>query len=273
MFSGEVTHTAFRYYGGKFRLADWIISHFPKHEVYVEPFGGAASVLLKKPFSRLEVLNDLSSEIYNFFHVLRNQELGEELKRQLDLTPISREDFEQCVLEKGITPVEKARRFYVRVNLSYQKISEDLLKSNFTVPNSDRTAASAWFAKIANLDAIAKRLKTVILENKPALQLIDQYDGPKTLFYCDPPYLIEERSRARKSYDFEMTNQDHDALARRLNKVKGKVILSGYQNDLYDGLYRDWTRLDKQTKGSAKEARIESIWLSPNIRSRECRLF
>ena len=88
----QITRPALRYYGGKWAVADWVIRHFPHHDCYVEPYGGAGSVLLNKQPSPLEVLNDLDGETVNFFRVLREQ--PEALMRAIELTPFSREEYE-----------------------------------------------------------------------------------------------------------------------------------------------------------------------------------
>jgi len=107
------TRPVLRYHGGKWRLASWIISHFPPHRVYVEPFGGAASVLLRKPRSYAEVYNDMDGEIVNVFRVLRDPARARELERVLRLTPFAREEFELSYI-RDEDPIEQARRTIVR---------------------------------------------------------------------------------------------------------------------------------------------------------------
>src|SRR5574343_303278 len=94
MINKNITRPALRYFGGKFRLAPWIISQFPPHTVYVEPFGGGGSVLLRKLPAYHEVYNDLDGDVVNFFRVLREQ--PDELLRAIDLTPYSREEQRQA---------------------------------------------------------------------------------------------------------------------------------------------------------------------------------
>jgi DNA adenine methylase len=79
-----------RYHGAKFRLAGWLMQLFPPHRRYVEPFGGAAGVLLQKPRSYAEVYNDLDGDVVNFFRVLRDPELSRQLVRQLAYAALRR---------------------------------------------------------------------------------------------------------------------------------------------------------------------------------------
>src|SRR3954471_8601570 len=102
----EPTRPVLRYHVGKWILAPWIISHFPSHRVYTEAFGGAASVLMRKPRSYGEVYNDLDGEIVNLFHVLRGPRAGE-LIASLRLTPFARIEFEESY-ETAADPVEQA---------------------------------------------------------------------------------------------------------------------------------------------------------------------
>lgn len=113
-----IKHPAIRYHGGKFRMATWIISHFPVHRCYVEPFGGAASVLLKKEPSEAEVYNDLDGDVVNLFRVLRDPATSQALITACALTPYSREEFTHAY-EHSEDPVERARRLVVRATMGF----------------------------------------------------------------------------------------------------------------------------------------------------------
>ena len=94
----KIRHPAIRYHGGKFRLASWIIGHFPEHRCYVEPFGGAASVLLRKKLSEAEVYNGIDGDVVNLFRVLRDPKKSQALIDACALSPYSRAEF-QCAYE------------------------------------------------------------------------------------------------------------------------------------------------------------------------------
>jgi DNA adenine methylase len=110
------TRPALRWHGGKWKLAPWILTHFPRHRTYVEPFGGAASVLLRKARSHAEVYNDLDDWVVNLFQVLRNEAMASRLIAQLRLTPFARSEFETVreIDEAVGDPVECARRLIIR---------------------------------------------------------------------------------------------------------------------------------------------------------------
>ncbi|MFK7074022.1 DNA adenine methylase, partial [Acinetobacter baumannii] len=112
----NLTCPLIRYHGGKFRLATWVISHFPNHTCYTEVFGGAAGVLLQKPRAYAEVYNDLDGEIVNLFRVLRNEDQRNKLIEQLVFTPYSRDDFHEA-WEPCEDPIEKARRLIIRAQM------------------------------------------------------------------------------------------------------------------------------------------------------------
>jgi DNA adenine methylase len=261
-----IKRPAFQYYGGKFRVADWIISHFPQHEVYIEPFGGAASVLLKKRPSKSEIYNDISSDLYNFFSVLRDDELREKLLFKLRLSPVSREDFTNAIADDTTDKVERARNFFVAVNQSMQHTAINHRPTNFVLfGHHDLSGPDSWLNIINNLEQIAKRLIQVKIENRPAIDVIRQYDRENVLFYVDPPYSFKVRSDKRIAYESEMTDQDHIDLADALKSVKGKAIISGYRCELYDRLYSGWACKETKTHSKMNKPRSEAIWLSPNM--------
>ena len=259
---------ALRYHGGKWRLAAWIISHFPEHRIYVESFGGAASVLVQKTRSYAEVYNDLDSEIVNLFRVLRDKEQSRELIGALRLTPYSREEFEQTYTQAD-DPVEQARRTLFRSAAGYSTAGVNAAKwqTGFrgNVTRLGTTPAQDWTTLPDSLTVFVERLQGVVVENQPAIDVIARYDGPETLHYIDPPYPFSTRNSqwAGNCYRHEMTDDQHQELAWKLHDLAGMVVLSGYACPLYDDLYADWHRTDRDTYADCALKRTESLWLSP----------
>jgi len=254
-----------RYHGGKWLLADWIISHMPPHRTYVEPFGGAASVLIQKSRSYAEVYNDLCGEVVNLFRVVRDH--GERLRQMLELTPFSRDDYKESY-EVSPDPIEQARRTVIRSFMGFgSNAINRKVQSGFraNTTRSGTTPAGDWRGYPDCLPAIIERLRGVVIENRPAIQVIETHDGPETLHYVDPPYVAETRDKG-DDYLFEMTNDDHRELAAVLNRVKGAVIVSGYACDLYDqDLYAGWHRVSRQAMADGARARTEVLWMR-NVR-------
>ena len=251
-----------RYHGGKWLLAPWIISHFPPHRIYVEPFGGAASVLLRKPPCYAEVYNDMDGELVNVFRVLRDS--PNLLVRALELTPFSRDEF-----IKSYSPaderVEQARLTIVRSFMGFGSNSHNQ-KTGFRA-NSNRsgtTPAHDWRNYPDSLREAIDRLRGVTIENRDALAVMSAHDGPDTLHYCDPPYLPETRDKGG-DYRHEMTTDDHKSLLIFLRGLKGHVILSGYSSPIYDEMLPGWERIDRAAMADGARARIECLWLSPSV--------
>jgi DNA adenine methylase len=190
----QVNRPLLRYHGGKWNLADWIISHFPPHRVYVEPYGGAASVLLSKERSYGEVYNDLDGEIVNLFRVVR--EHPKRLMRLLAYTPFSRNEYRNAFEIVEHDHVEMARRTIIRSFMGFGSNSINrAVKSGFRA-NSNRsgtTPAHDWANYPPNVRRVARRLRGVVIENRPASEIIAQHDSPETLFYLDPTFMRRER--------------------------------------------------------------------------------
>lgn len=254
-----------RYHGGKWRLAPWIIEHFPCHRVYVEPFGGAASVLLQKERSYGEVYNDMDGELVNLFRVARDH--GSELLSALRLTPFARIEFSESYEQAG-NALEQARRTVVRSFMGFGSNSHNK-KTGFRA-NSNRsgtTPAHDWKNYPDCLDAIIDRLRGVVIESRPAIDVMRQHDTTETLHYVDPPYCAETRDKGG-DYRHEMTAADHRALADVLHEMVGMVVLSGYGCDLYDEtLYHDWHRTERVAMADGARKRTEVLWLNDAARS------
>ena len=260
------------WYGGKAYYAEWLIERFPVHRVYVEPFGGAANVLLRKPRSEVEVYNDVDDRVVNLFRVVRDPEQFERLRLLLDLTPYARAEFAD-LLELPTTddPVEKARRFFAvcrqaRGGLGMSKLSRNAWATSKRTRREMAEPVSKYLSAIEGLADVAARFRTVMIESKPAINLIQQYDGEDTFFYLDPPYMPETRhGNKAATYAHEMTPEDHAALLDVLLAIKGKAMLSGYAAPLYDDKLKDWRREELKTKAhmsNSGEERIEVIWFN-----------
>ena len=254
---------ALRYYGGKWKLAPWIISHFPEHQNYVEPCGGAASVLLQKPRSPLETYNDLDGNVVNFFRVLRDQ--PDELIRKIRLTPWARAEYELS-LESSEDEVEGARRFYCAACMSFNGATQFDGSTYGWRHTLDYNMRHSPALDMANntLQAIADRLLGVQIEIRDYADVIDRFDRPVCLIYFDPPYVAETRNKTFW-YGHEFDEHDHAEAAALLRQCAGYVVVSGYACPLYTELYEDhgWTRVDKEAQTNSGGKRIESLWLSP----------
>lgn len=264
----NVSRPILRYHGGKWRLAEWLISHFPPHEVYVEPFGGAASVLLQKPRCYAEVYNDLDGEIVNVFRVLQCPEKRERLFEMLRFTPYARDEF-NLAWEPTTDPVESARRVIIRAQMGFGSAGATKGSTGFRRDTARRytTAMMDWVSYSACLPPIVERMLGVQIENRPALDVIRTNDRPGVLFYVDPPSLHDTRvmDGSTRYYRHEMTNADHAELLDLLLQVNGMVVLNGYPSALYESALTGWKRFTKQSRASSHRGtamRTEVIWVN-----------
>lgn len=261
--SRSPTRPVLRYFGGKWRLAPWIISHFPAHRIYTEVFGGAASVLMQKIRSSIEVYNDLDQQIFNLFRVLRDDRA--ELERIIRLTPYSRDEY-KLSQELADCKIEQARRTLVR---SWFSIGTDSIHratlAGFRCTTDDAKVGTLplhqWTGWQAELERFQERLTGVLIENDDASAVLIRNDYPDTLHYVDPPYVHDTRSSG--GYLHEMTADDHEQLAKTLHSLSGMVILSGYRCDLYSDLFSGWKRIDRIAFADSRNSRVESLWLNP----------
>jgi DNA adenine methylase len=255
--------------GGKWKLADWIISFFPPHEIYVEAYAGGAAVFFRKMASRIECINDLESNVVNFFRVLR--ERHKELVQAIDLTPFSREEYENAYEMESMhhDPVEWARRYYILAYQSFGAFSGRRTGWRYTLKAQSRSAPTGDWNRLDGLQKAARRLKEAHIEHDDALEVIKRWDSPTTLFYLDPPYLRETRQSAgRKRYQVEMMGvPEHEALAEVLHQIQGMAILSGYDCTLYQQLYPDWPTFHHEVSTIGNSMATETIWVSPRTLS------
>lgn len=257
-----------RWHGGKWILAPWIISHFPEHRVYVEPFGGAASVLIRKPRAYAEIYNDLDDDVVNLFAVLRSSRASE-LVANVIHTPFARTEFKTAYLASD-DPVEMARRLIIRSFMGFGSDGHNGARPTGFRANSNRsgtTPAHDWQNYPDHLGAIIKRLEGVVIEHRPAMEVMAQSDGPETLHYVDPPYVHSTRAKsknsARKNYLHELTDSDHEELLAFLQTLSGGVVLSGYPHPLYEAALRGWHRVERVALADGARKRVEILWINP----------
>lgn len=270
--SAPVTRPALRYHGGKFRLAPWVMGFFPKHECYVEPYGGAAGVLLQKPRSYAEVYNDLDGDVVNYFRVLQDPALRAQLVECVALTPYARAEFEKA-WRPARGQVERARRLAIRAQMGFGSAGATKGSTGFRVDTKRLygTAQDLWTQFPENIAQAGQRLAGVLIENRPALEVMRQHDAPSTLFFVDPPYVMATRDpRAgigRNSYyRNELDDQDHLDMLATLQGLQGMVVLSGYQSDLYASQLARWEQHTTSARiagGRGTAMRTESVWLNP----------
>ena len=246
-------------------LAKWIISHFPSHRVYVEPFAGAASVLLNKDPSRVEVLNDLNQRIVSAFRVLRDPDLASRLQELLRLTPCSEVEY-QAARDRAQCPVEDARRLIVLGHQAHGSTGASggkLSGWRRGVRPHGPTSAREWSALWKEVLSWSDRLRGVYLECGDAATVIRRWDDPDALFYVDPPYVAETRTQGLRGYAHEMTDDEHRSLAEVLSEVQGMVVLSGYPCDLYDqDLYKGWHRIERNVVADKAKKATEVLWVN-----------
>lgn len=265
------------WYGGKYYMANDIIALFPEHNMYVEGFGGAGHILFKKSPSPMEVYNDLHSGLFLLFKILRDENKREILISKIQLTPYSRQEFMECkkTWQSENDEIEKIRKFYTAIMQSVGGTGTGgwcYAKSKSRRGMSQ--AVSRWLGNVDdNMVNLIERLREIQIENLDIIELIKKYDKEDTLFYLDPPY-IQETRKAKEVYDHEMSIAKHKELVDILLHIKGKVILSGYDHEIYNSLLENgWKKvcLGKYSKRSQRDndgeldKGQEFVWINYDI--------
>lgn len=247
------------YPGAKWGSAQKIISLFPKHRSYLEPFFGSGAVLFNKLPSAIETVNDIDGDITNFFRVLREQ--TDELIEAISLTPYSRDVFDDAHENRGTDSFDRAYRFAIRSRMGHGFKTYQKTGFKIDVYARERSyCVDCWNKMPGRLREAAERLKGVQIENRPAVDLIKHFNHDNVLIYADPPYLLN--TRGGKQYRYEMNDQDHVLLLDVLKQHKGYVVLSGYASDLYDSELKDWNRITFKSYNQNSDQRTEVVWFN-----------
>lgn len=264
----KTMNAVLKYPGAKNRIAPWIVKYIPEHKVYVEPFAGSLAILFHKPRSHIETVNDLDGEVVNFFRILRDK--ADELERLISLTPFSREEYQKAY-ESTEDDVENARRFAVKCWMGFG--CGNLYQNGFKSGQQAHSPnpARAWGELPETMKFAAARLKGVQIEKLPATELIRRYDTPDVFIYADPPYL--RGIRKKYLYKYEMSDAEHEGMLQLLVTHPGKILLSGYDNEMYNSILEGWNKTQMITYAERGRKRVETLWMNYKIQDSQMSLF
>lgn len=249
-----------KYPGAKWRIADWIISHMPLHKSYLEPFFGSGAVFFQKSPSRIETINDIDGDVVNLFQCVRENPV--KLAQLVAATPFSRSEYENTFAAQSNDPFERARLLLLQTwqGHGFRTYCRSGWKND--VNGRERAYAVQYWNQLPDwIMQALERLKDAQIECMPAVKLIERFNRSDVLIYADPPYLLSTR-KMKKQYAHEMTDKDHAELLEALLKHKGPVILSGYENPLYNEVLRGWNKDSIDTTAEKGLHRTETIWMN-----------
>lgn len=255
----------FKYPGAKWRLADWIISYFPEHHSYLEAFFGSGGVFFSKTPSNIETVNDMDGDIVNLFWWIQHD--PEKLANAIRWTPYARDIYEEA-FQKQYTETDSFQRavyFYIRMMMGhgFRTTGEHVGWKNDVQGRAKSYAATCWVETPERIMEAAERLRGVQVENRPAVEVIKRMNHPKVLIYADPPYVLS--TIRQKQYKHSMTDDDHVELLETLKAHQGPVVLSGYDNPLYEKLLISGGGWHKATKNDVTQVgskREEVLWMN-----------
>lgn len=251
-----------RWPGGKGKMANRLLRYIPYHTVYVEPFGGGASLLFAKVVPKmnwyLEVYNDIHQGAVSLFRVLRDEAKFKIFLRKVYFTLHSRVEYHYCrdTWESCEDEVEMAYRFYVASRQGFPGRNHS--KTGWAYDKKFK--GIRWLSAVTKLPEIHERMLDVQVDCLDYKLILEKYDSPTTFFYCDPPYVGSEGS-----YGMQF---NHEELLLHITRLQGKVMLSNYRNDLYNILDEvGWVSIDVANSAYSKHVNVayrrsETIWMN-----------
>ncbi len=249
-----------KYPGSKWSLAKWVISFFPTHHSYLEPFFGSGAVLFNKPRSNIETINDLDGNVVNLFECIRRD--PERLAHEIYYTPYARQVYEDAFAAVPEDRLQQAVNFYIRLNMGhgFRTNGEKVGWKNDVQGRERAYAAQDWCSIPEKIVRAAERLRGVQIENRPAAELIPRFNFENVLIYCDPPYMLD--TRHGKQYRHEMDAGDHEELLALLIAHRGPVIISGYETELYSTMLKGWNRYETTAYSQVCSRKREVVWMN-----------
>lgn len=259
-----------KYPGSKWSIADWIISYFPEHHSYLEPFFGSGAVLFNKPRSHIETVNDLDGNVVNLFEWIKKD--PEKLAHEIYFTPYARQVYDAAFVTAPKDSLGKAVNFYIRLNMGHGfRTNGEKVGWKNDVQGRERSYASKdWCNLPDKIIQAAERLRGVQIENKPAVDVMSRFNFPNVLIYLDPPYMLG--TRHGKQYRCEMDDSDHEDLLELAKIHKGPVLISGYESELYNLMLKDWCRKEITCYSQTCSKKREILWMNYEL-NRQMNLF
>jgi DNA adenine methylase len=250
----------FKYPGSKWGIARWIIGFFPEHHSYLEPFAGSLAVLMNKPRSNIETVNDLDGNVVNLFEWIRRD--PERLAHEIYWTPYSRKVYEDAFAWTPEDSLGKAVNFYIRLNMGhgFRTNGEKVGWKNDVQGRERAYAAQDWGSLPERIMQAAERLRGVQIENRPAVDVIERFNYPNVLTYIDPPYVLS--TRHGKQYRYELEDKGQNELLDVVLGHKGAVMLSGYDNELYNDRLKGWHREETECRSQVGNRKREVLWMN-----------
>lgn len=250
----------FKYPGSKWSIANWIISFFPEHHSYLEPFAGSLAVLMNKPRSNIETVNDLDGNVVNLFEWIKRD--PERLAYEIYYTPYARQVYENVFSSAPEDSFDQAVNFYIRLNMGhgFRTTGEKVGWKNDIKGRERSYASNDWCNIPDKIMQAAERLRGVQIECRPAVELIQRFNYPNVLLYLDPPYVLG--TRHGKQYRYEMSDIEHNNLLDILLTHKGKVLISGYDNALYNARLQRWRREETDCYSQVCSKKREVLWMN-----------
>lgn len=251
-----------KYPGSKWRIAQNIISMIPNHHSYLEPYFGSGAVFFTKDPSAIETINDLDNDIPNLFKCIRND--PERLAANISAIPYSRYEYESAFACRPDDDYDRAVVFLIKcwMGHGFRTYGNRVGWKNDVHGRESMYALRNWYILPDKILSVAERLKTVQIENRPALEVIRRFNYSDVFMYIDPTYLKRTKLSKRRQYKFEMTDEDHVELLNELLQIKAKVMISGYESDMYDDILREWNKEFLRSNNEYGSASREFIWMN-----------
>lgn len=250
-----------KYPGSKWSIADWIISFFPEHHSYLEPFFGSGAVLFNKHRSNIETINDLDGSVVNLFEWIKKD--PERLAREIYYTPYARQVYDDAFVAVPEDSLGKAVNFYIRLNMGHGfRTNGEKVGWKNDVQGRERSYASwDWCNLPEKIMQAAERLRGVQIENRPAVDVMKRFNYKNVLIYLDPPYM--PGTRHGKQYKHEMYDEEsHEKLLEQAMQHKGPLLISGYDTELYNDRLKDWHKEETTCYSQVCSRKREVLWMN-----------